>query len=391
MSRSSSLGRWVPAIAIPALIVTGALVVPLQASASSDLPDQTPRQLLEFAASANVPALSGTIDQTSNLGLPDLSALGSVAGGAGGSGSSGSGGTGLSSVIDLATGSHTARVFLDGGNARVQVMDHLAERDVIRTADSAWFYSSGDQTAVHVALPAHDGTGDTARTAPDGTWTPQVLAEKFLSEADVSTSVTVGEDTTVAGRSAYTLVLTPKDTATLIDSVTIAIDSETGLPLSVAVDAGADSPALEVAFSQLTIGAPDAALFDFTPPAGTTVTEQALPTKAEIQAKKDGSQKDGSQKDGATRNGAEASGKSAASAAEQPTVIGTGWATIVSVPASAVPAEMLTSPLLDTLTQPVDGGRVFSTAVANVLLTTDGRVFAGSVPVDALLAAAAGR
>ncbi len=43
--------------------------------------------------------------------------------------------------------------------------------------------------------------------------------------------------------------------------------------------------------------------------------------------------------------------------------------------------------LLDSLTTPVEGGRALQTALVSVLLTDDGRVLAGAVPVDVLVAA----
>ena len=52
-------------------------------------------------------------------------------------------------------------------------------------------------------------------------------------------------------------------------------------------------------------------------------------------------------------------------------------------------AELTASPLYTQVTDAVDGGRTLSTTLVSVLITDDGRVFAGSVPVERLLAAAA--
>jgi hypothetical protein len=119
--------RWIPAIAAPIVIGVGVVLVPMQANAAVDLPDLTPAELLEFAASSEVEALSGTIEQTSELGLPDLSGLSGAMGGGGSDGGDGpsDGGdapasaTDLDDLISLATGTHTARVYLDGDDARL--------------------------------------------------------------------------------------------------------------------------------------------------------------------------------------------------------------------------------------------------------------------------------
>ena len=64
----------IPAIGVPVAVAL-AVIVPMQANAAVDLPDKTVEQLLQFARSSDVSALSGTIEQRSELGLPDLSGL----------------------------------------------------------------------------------------------------------------------------------------------------------------------------------------------------------------------------------------------------------------------------------------------------------------------------
>ena len=64
--------RWLPAAVVPAVIAVGALAVPLQAGASVDLPEKSPQDVLALAADSSVDHLSGTIEQASRLGLPEL-------------------------------------------------------------------------------------------------------------------------------------------------------------------------------------------------------------------------------------------------------------------------------------------------------------------------------
>jgi len=345
--------KWMPAAAVPAVIVVGVLAVPLQAGAAVDLPDKSPRQVLELAAGSSVDTFSGTLEQTSELGLPELPSSGQTGGGDAASNE-------LSDALDLLSGDHTVRVYQNGPDqSRVQVQDTMAERNLIHNGDDVWLYDSADRTVVHTALPAD------ADAAAAPRYTPGELADRFLAEVTPSTIVSLGETTEVAGRSAYSLVLTPNTDDTLVGSVAIAVDSETGMPLSVQVLArDAAEPAASVAFSSLSLDAPDAALFDFTPPAGATVSEQTLP--------------DGEPTDKPADNGV--------------TVVGSGWDAVVSVPAAdaAALAELTASPLYAQLTDAVPGGRAISTTLVSVLITTDGRVFAGSVPVERLQAVAAG-
>jgi outer membrane lipoprotein-sorting protein len=345
--------RWVPAVAAPA-VIAGALVSPTLAGAAVDLPDKSPEQVLSLVAQSSADQLSGTIEQSSALGLPELPTTGPSAN------------DDVTSALELLTGSHSARVYLDGPvNARVQVMDTLGERDMVRQGSDVWLYSSRDNATVHLTLPA-DAT-DPGAHGPGEVRTPQGLAHRLLAALDSTTKVTVGEDTEVAGRTAYDLIMTPLSSATLVGSVSITVDSETGLPLSVSIAArGQAEPAFELAFTSLTLGPPNADLFDFAPPAGSSVKEVTPPHHGALKAPP-------------------ADGK------PQPRVIGTGWDTVVEVPATAVPTELLTSPLLTGATQSVAGGRLISTALVTVFLTDDGRVLAGSVPPDRLQAAAESR
>ena len=80
----------------------------------------------------------------------------------------------------------------------------------------------------------------------------------------------------VAGRAVYELILTPKQSDTLVARVVIAMDAETRIPLRVQVfSTQLPDPAYEVGFTSVDFSTPDAELFAFTPPPGATVTEHA--------------------------------------------------------------------------------------------------------------------
>jgi hypothetical protein len=197
----------------------------------------------------------------------------------------------------------------------------------------------------------------------------------------------------VAGREVYELVLEPRDDTTLVGEVSVAIDGDTGVPLAASVTAiGADVPAFSVAFTDVSFEAPDASVFAFTPPEGAEVTEHEvpIPTVAELEQWK-----------AEAEGGAETEGK------PRPVVHGSGWSTVVELPAGSPEAARAegaegtdgadaadgsgdASAMLDSLTQRVDGGRLISTSLVTVLFTDDGRVFAGAVTPEHLLAIASG-
>lgn len=355
--------RWIPAAAVPAVVAVGVLAS--GATAGSPPPPATPSQVLSLVAGHTAQAFSGTMEERTDLGLPSIP--GQALSAAKGSSSLGS----EAALLDLLTAAHTANVYADGPTRqRVQVIDQLAERDAIRNGADAWTYDSSTNAVTHAVLPA--GTaGSPEATASAAPLTPEQLAQRLLAAAGPSTDVSLGDPATVAGHSAYTLVLTPKASATLVAQVRIAVEAQTGMPLAVDVFAkGQSDPAVHAAFTKLDLAAPDQSVFAFTPPPGAKVTEKTLPAPA----------------------GKAAANKAPSSAAPQaaPTHAPRGWDAVVTIPADKVPAGFADQPLVKQLATPVAGGRVISSSLFTVLLAADGRVLAGAVPASALEAAAAG-
>jgi outer membrane lipoprotein-sorting protein len=369
MSRTWS--RWAPAAVAVVVVAGAAIAVPAVANASVSLPIKTPAQVLALVASSKVTALSGTVSETSDLGLPSLPA-GSIPSSAQ---------SGTAADIALLTGPNSLRVFVDGNTkVRVQDLESLAERDVIRNGSDVWVYDSKDNSVEHATIApqsnehfARPGTAPRGVTPKDPTTnpadlTPEGLATNLLAQLKSSSTVTVGDDVRVAGRSAYDLVLTPKVTDTLIGSVSIAVDAATGLPLQVQVDArGQKTPAVSIGFTSIDLSTPSASLFNFTAPSGAKVTEL---TKHQV--------------------GPRLTGPAPQVAKPSETVTGRGWDAVVAVAAQGELGSLAKSSEFTELTTAVAGGRVLHTTLFNILFTTDGRVVAGSVSVARLQEVATG-
>lgn len=340
-------------VAVPAAVLIGALALPAQAAPAASAP--TAQQLLEKVARSGGAHYSGTVTQTSRLGIPQLPAAGP-----------GSASGDESGIVDLVTAPHTAKVYVDGSTKqRVQVLDQLAERDVVHNGSSVWIWDSKQKTAEHVTLPTktvdpHDAGAPSAATPAD-------IAARLLAAADPSTKVTVAAGSaSVAGRAVDRLVLTPTTDQTLVSRVVVSVDHATGVPLEVAVDArGASGDAVSVGFTDVSFSKPDPSLFAFTPPTGSKVTTKDLSSASADRA------------------------HPSPSGAPHPTVTGSGWASIVSLPVGTLPTQLTSNPLYRELTTAVTGGRALQTSLVSVLITDDGRVLAGAVPVSALQSAAA--
>jgi hypothetical protein len=170
-----------------------------------------------------------------------------------------------------------------------------------------------------------------------------------------------------------------------VDHVDIAVDAANGVPLGVQVFArGHAAAVLSSTFTSVSFARPAASRFTFTPPRGATVRQVPLPTA-------NGAGQLPPRVPATPRTGASATKGSPVR------TIGTGWATIVEVTpgnggsgAASLPGLPLPggTALLNQLTTPVPGGRALRGTLFSVLLTNDGRVLVGAVPVDALTAAA---
>ncbi len=373
--------RWaVPGVAVAAVVGGASAAGVISAQADSPLPQRTAAQLLVDVQNARLDGLSGTVVQRADLGVPALGAISGAAGSASGSGGGGSsaGGSGSSDLTSLVSGTHTLRLWYAGPDrTRVALLGTSGESDVIRSGKDVWLWSSQDKSATHMTLPAEAARHQAAPPAPGTAGmpsSPQEAADLALKAITPSTTVTTSGTANVAGRSAYELVLTPKDPASLVASVRLAIDSDKHVPLRVQVFAkGSSEAAFEVAFTSVDFARPDAAQFAFNPPAGTKVTERTLPSH---QDKKPGT-----------------------GSADKPTIVGTGWGTVAvaTMPKQAAGAgtnDGQVKAMLDLLPK-VSGawgqGHLLEGKLFSAVLTDDGRVAVGAVTPQTLYAALAAR
>ncbi|GAA3619840.1 LolA family protein [Microlunatus ginsengisoli] len=360
--------RWaVPAIVVG--VVGGTSLIAVSASADAALPDETPQQLLVDLQNSHVDSFSGTVVQTSDLGLPQLPGIG---------------GDYDTSLTSLISGTHTLQVWSSGEDKqRLAIHGTLGETDIIRNGTDVWNWSSRDNAATHTKLSSD--TAEPEHAVPsDAPKTPQEAAAKVLDAIEPTTTVSTNPAVKVAGRDAYALVLEPKDSGSLIGQVRIAIDGEKKVPLSVKVIATDGTTVFETAFSSIDFGTPDDANFTFNAPPGTKVTEEKPPTvdKDKVAERKAQAEKD------------------ATAAQKDTTVVGSGWSTVVVGKADLSKASTEDSThsgerggaasmqqILNALPK-VSGswgsGRLLASKAFSVVITDDGRFAAGAVAPETL-------
>jgi len=397
-----SLKKFLPAGVVAALITAGAITIPVQASAVT-LPEVTADELVAMM-NPDITGFSGTVEKTTDLGLPalEMSSMMSpemveemaekmpdgfddfipqlIEKNL------------LTEAIAFVAGTDTIRVFASEEGFRAQILDPMGQRDIIVTEGEFWAYDSRTQTVTTRSTDYRVDDADVEealqKLSVDMT-DPRAVAERLLEEAGPDTTIRVGDDHRIAGRTAYRLIMEPTSDVSLVSSIQVSVDSENGMPLGVRVfSVEQDSPAAEIAFTQVTFDVPDASLFSFTPPPGATVEALEFPESieqaiADIEA--------GVFDEDAAKARAEALAEEFAPGSTV-TQLGERWESVVAISAlpEDLPMEMLEMELFQDLLIQVTGGQVFSTPLVNVLMTDDGRVFAGAVTIEHLLALAAG-
>ncbi|MFJ9936036.1 outer membrane lipoprotein carrier protein LolA [Streptomyces virginiae] len=392
---SRKAARYAVPVAVAGVAAATVAMVPAFANAGGpDLPKVTAQQLIEKVAASDVEQLSGTAKISTDLGLPKI-----ASGLLGGGGVAGGSANPEDKVAQLANGTHTFRVAADGEDRqRLTFLDGKDEYSLIHNGDDVWGYDSKSNEVFHEKASPSDkagkGAGKEHKTGDWLTASPQKLAEEILAAAGPTTDVSVGETAQVAGRDAYQLVLKPKQAGSTVGSVQIAVDAKNGVPLRVQLlSAQGGKPIVDAGFTKVDFAKPAADTFTFTPPKGAKVTEGA---DGHGKGDKDGAFKALESFPGLDGLAGGPGGKGDVK------VLGEGWATIARIDSGAgrslkdlendknAPKEA--KQFLDSLGDKVNGsfgeGRVLSTRLFNVLVTDDGKVYAGAVTKDSLVKAA---
>ena len=248
--------KWI-ALGVAAVVAVGAVVWASAGSNDVELPGITPDRLVASAAAALArdPTISGTLKEHLNLGLPNVGDPTTF---------------GVEGGLGLLLGDHTLRLWRSPFGARVSFIESTSERGLYLGRTGAWAWDFGTLTATRLA-PAGIRTG----LFPLDLLVDEDTFRGVLDGLEPTTDVFVDGGTTVAGRKAYRLALEPKpETETLVGRVEFDIDAETRIPLAAKiVPLGSGSAAVSLAFTSVSYGDIDPALFDFTPPAGVKVQD----------------------------------------------------------------------------------------------------------------------
>jgi len=416
--KRSTAKRWLPTLIAPAL-VAGLALAPMAANADVDLPDLSAAELMQFMATEPI-AFSGTVVKVADMGLPeflkmpklDEATLERMAeqmpDGMEDFMPQLAENNQLAELLEFAAGTHTVRVYYASPEqVRVQVLDRMSQRDLIRNGNQLWYYDDSQRKALTTTIdtdferdPALEAEFEAKAEQYLAEWmaqlpfdasSPAAVAQAVLAKVEESAEVSVGTDARVAGREAYELIVTPLAAESTIASVSIAIDGENGFPLAARIYAkGQEAAAFEIAFTSISFAVPNASVFDFVPGPDVTVEQFELPempalSKAELEAKYEEFRAEYPELDTTDLEQL----KAMLETQTMSSVVENGWASVLIVE-TEMSTELLDSQYFEGMVLPVDGGRVLTSKLINVLITDDGRVLAGAVSVDYLLQLANG-
>jgi outer membrane lipoprotein-sorting protein len=170
-----------------------------------------------------------------------------------------------------ASGPQTARIWYGGPDKlRAELQGDNGDRIFVHDGERAWAYNGATNTLRTGERPPEPRSSE----LPD-TENPPTLVEidRMLAELAPTSELTQGTPISYAGREAYVMTLSPKDEgSTLVDHGRALIDSETFLPLELALYAqGKPDPVFSWRVSSLDVGNVPAERFDFQTPPGAKV------------------------------------------------------------------------------------------------------------------------
>ena len=243
-------------LALVAVLAAAALVISGSRAAQSapELPDVGADELLVSVldAAAQASPVSGEAAVHLNLGLPDLSTHGRG-----------------DDPLENLTGDKRVRVWRSADGVRLARLDETAEKVFVSDGEEAWSWDSASMVATRIPVDReHRQRHDIAR--------PDLLTavQDVLAALEEDAAVTVTGTARIAGRDAYRLELVPAPEDTLIGRMELDVDATERIPIRVAVFArGAQAPAIEGAYTEVSFEPIPAETFSFTPPPGADVVD----------------------------------------------------------------------------------------------------------------------
>ena len=250
-----------PAAAITILMLCLSSLALAACRRTSDLPQISPAALVASTVRAlgSDRPISGSVELSVDLGLPQVVDLGSQPG-----------------PLGLLSGTHELKFWRSADGLRISDLESTGERAIFVSHGRAWAWDFASLTAYdlgHLPTP----TGSIFDLLNAGSIADAV--RRMLEAISGTTRVGVSGATTVAGRPAYRLAIAPRQPGTLVGAVELDIDARTRFPLALSVFArNQKTSAISLRFSSVSFDPVDPSVFDFEPPPGARVKHVGIDT-----------------------------------------------------------------------------------------------------------------
>lgn len=160
------------------------------------------------------------------------------------------------------------------GHGRLELQSSAGDVQIVWKQGAATVYDASSNTVYRITLPAGQHSKQAKKNAP-----PSIAGiGAALAGLTKHVNVSAAKPSSVAGRPAYTLSLSPKEPGGLLGSVRLAWDGSHGVPLRAAIyPRGATKPTLELRATSIHYGSVPMSTVAIAPPAGATVVKLTPP------------------------------------------------------------------------------------------------------------------
>jgi outer membrane lipoprotein-sorting protein len=177
----------------------------------------------------------------------------------------------------------SGRLWLTSGHFRIELQSGRGDAQLVADDKRFWVYDPRSNTVYRGAVPEQWSADWSRKDTRDVPSLEQV--RRFISRLMEHSAVSDATPSNVAGRTAYTVRLSPKPTGGLVGAGELAWDALNGVPLRIGVFAkGAGSPVLELRATDVSFGPVPASNFDVSPPPDAKVVEVDTPSKSQERA-----------------------------------------------------------------------------------------------------------
>lgn len=247
-------------VAVVAVAVGGTAIAVAARGGGSAPPPKPLDQAIHDALTAKSPAgVTAHVKFTNNL-FPSGSLLGQVG----------------SALMSGATG----RLWLaNNGHGRVELQSDAGDVQIVWNDTQVSVYDASSNTVYRATLPQK-----TAKGSAGDNGTPPTLADidKALTGIGAHWAVSGARPTTVAGRGAYSVSVSPKHDGGLLGSLELAWDAVRGTPLRAGIYAqGRNAPVLQFTVSDISYGPVSSGDVDVAPPPGAKVIDVSAPDSSQ--------------------------------------------------------------------------------------------------------------